>query len=190
MCSYLRDILVHAPYPSSVNDQLPDTRQCGSRRVSNSITRTLDFEESGTLDGRLLNGNSCHNSMRGKQQRGSVCGGQNGKHRTSCMYSKRAAAHQPSSWALRRPSSESAFSHPPSRFPFSRTTRHGGGRPHTAPICLACQVNHAQSFALPPRAPLDPGADVVERARGSDSRPDGPTDGALSGSGGDGRPAP
>jgi len=50
---------------------LPDTRQSGSRRVSKSITRTLDFEESDTLDG-LLNGNFCHKSMRGKLQRGSV----------------------------------------------------------------------------------------------------------------------
>jgi len=68
---YSRDISVQAPYPYPVNDQLPDTRQSGSRRVSKSITRTVDFEESDTLDG-LLNGNFCHKSMRGKLQRGSV----------------------------------------------------------------------------------------------------------------------
>ena len=68
---YSHDISVQAPYPYSVIDQLPDTRQSGSRRVSKSITRTLDFEESDMLDGPL-NGNSCHKSMRGKLQRGSV----------------------------------------------------------------------------------------------------------------------
>jgi len=36
-----------------------------------SITRTLDFEESDTLDG-LLNETFCHQSMRGKLQRGNV----------------------------------------------------------------------------------------------------------------------
>ena len=60
-----RDMSVQAPYPYSVNDLLSDTRQSGSRRVSKSITRTLDFEESDTLDG-LLNGNFCNKSMRGK----------------------------------------------------------------------------------------------------------------------------
>jgi len=68
---YTRDISVQAPYPYSVNDQLPDTRQSGSRRVSKSITRTLYFEESDTLDG-LLNGSFWHRSMRGKLQRGCV----------------------------------------------------------------------------------------------------------------------
>ena len=62
---------MQAPYPYSVNDQLPDTRPSGSRRVSKSITRTLDFEESDTLDS-LLNGIFCHKSMPGKLQRGSV----------------------------------------------------------------------------------------------------------------------
>jgi len=68
---YSRDISVQAPYPYSVNDQLPVARQSGSRRVSKSITHTLDFEESDTLDG-LLNEHFCLKSMRGKLQRGSV----------------------------------------------------------------------------------------------------------------------
>ena len=68
---YTRDISVQAPYPYSVNDQVPDTGQSGSRRVSKSTTRTLDFEESDTPGG-LLNGNTCHKSMRGKLHRGSV----------------------------------------------------------------------------------------------------------------------
>ena len=68
---YSHDISVQAPYPYSVIDQLPDTRQSGSWRVSKSSTCTLDFEESDMLDGRL-NGNSCPKSMRGKLQRGSV----------------------------------------------------------------------------------------------------------------------
>jgi len=71
MYPYSRDMSVQAPYPYSVNDQLPDTGQSGSQRVSKRITRTLDFEESDTLDS-LLNGNFCHKSMRGKLQRGSV----------------------------------------------------------------------------------------------------------------------
>ena len=185
---YSRDTSVQVPYPYSVNDQLPDTRQSGSRRVSKSITRTLDFEESDTLDS-LLNGNFCHKSMRGKLQRGSVWAKWPTSHILRIL--ERVAAHRPSSWALRRPSSEkSALSLPPSGLPSWPTTRHCGGRPHTAPICLACQVNHAQSVALPPRVPIEPRTGVVERAHGSDCRPDGPTDGALSGSGSDGMSAP
>jgi len=61
----------YRPAVFSVNDQVPDTRQSGSRRVSKSTTRTLDFEESDTPGG-LLNGNTCHKSMRGKLHRGSV----------------------------------------------------------------------------------------------------------------------
>jgi len=57
-------------------------------------------------------------------------------------------------------------------------------------IFLACQVNHAQSSALSPRFLIEPRADVLERVHGSDSRPDGPTDGAPLDSGGDGMPAP
>jgi len=53
--------------------------------------------------------------------------------------------------ALRRPSGESALSLSASRLPSWPTTRHGHGRPNTAPICFACQVYHAQSFAPPPR---------------------------------------
>jgi len=49
--------------------------------------------------------------------------------------------------------------------------------PHRT-LFLAFQVNHAQSFALPPRVPIEPRAGVVERADSSDCRPDGPTDGA------------
>jgi len=157
------------------------------RALRRYATRTLDFEESDTLDG-LLNGNSWHISMCGKLKE-AVCG-QNGQHGTACMYSKRVAVHHPISWAFRRPSSESAFSLSPSRLPSWPTRRHGGRRPHTSPIRLACQENHAQSRALPPRVPIGPLADVVERAHGSDSSPDGPTDGALLGSGGDERPAP
>jgi len=58
------------------------------------------------------------------------------------------------------------------------------------PLFLACQVNHAQSFALSPRVLIEPRAAVVNRIHGSESRPDGPTNGAILGSGGDGRPAP
>jgi len=185
---YTRDISVQAPYPYSVNDQLPYTRQSGSRRVSKSITRTLDLEESDTLDG-LLNGNFCHKSMRGKLQRGSVWAKWPISHILHIL--EQVAAHHPSSWALRRPSSKKlALSLPPSRLASWPTTRHCGGLPHTAPICLACQLNQAESFAFPPRASIEPRAGVVERAHGSDCRPDGPTDGALSGSGGDGGPAP
>jgi len=61
------DISVQAAYPYSVNHQLRDTRQSGSRRVSKSRTRTLNLEESDTLDG-LLNGSSSYKSMRGKLQ--------------------------------------------------------------------------------------------------------------------------
>jgi len=58
------------------------------------------------------------------------------------------------------------------------------------PNFLACQVNHAQNFALSLRVLIEPRADVVDRIHGSESRPDGPTNGAILGSGGDGRPAP
>ena len=58
------------------------------------------------------------------------------------------------------------------------------------PNFLACQVNHAQSFALSPRVRIKPRADVVDRIHGSESRPDGPTKGAILGSGDDGRPPP
>jgi len=94
---YSRDISVQAPYPYPVNDQLPDTRQSGSRRVSKSITRTLDFEESDTLDG-LLNGNFCHKSMRGKLQRGSVWA----KWPTSHIVSFDSQGHRGSSWLILR----------------------------------------------------------------------------------------
>ena len=155
--------------------------------VSKSIPRTLDFEESDTLDGLLI-ANSCHKSMSGQLPRGSVWAKWPASHILHVLEASRSSSSiflGPSA-ALQR-KCFIPFSVSPSILP---TTRDGGGRPHTAPTSLACRVNHAQRLALPPRVPIEPSADVVERAHGSDSRPDGPTDGALSGRGGDGRPAP
>ena len=67
--SYSPDVSVQAPDPYSENGQFSDNRQCAARRVSMCITRTLDFEDSDTLDA-LLNGKSCHKSMHGKMQSG------------------------------------------------------------------------------------------------------------------------
>jgi len=131
---YSRDISVQAPYPYPVNDQLPDLAKAdhgGYQRVlpvlsslKNPILLTASRMEISATNPCAAN---CKEG---------VCG-QNGQHRTSCTYSKRVAAHHPSSWALRRPSSEkSALSLPPSRLPSWPTTRHCGGRPHTAPFVL------------------------------------------------------
>jgi len=66
---------------------------------------------------------------------------------TSDLYqshSKRVAAHNQSSCALWRPSSDRVSSLPPPCPPSWPTTRRGGGHRRTAPICLACQVPYAQ----------------------------------------------
>jgi len=156
--------------------------------ISKSITRTLDFEESDPLDG-LLNGNFCHKSMRGELQRGSVWAKWPTLH---ILHILEASRSSPSIFLGPSAPLQRRKWYIPSSVAPSILAHHAAlwwSSPHRS-LCLACQVNHAQSFALPPRVPIEPRAGVVERAHGSDCRPDDPTDGALSGSGGDGRPAP
>ena len=135
------DISVQAPYPYSVTDQFPGTRQSGSRRVSKSTSRTLDCEESGIPSG-LPQGNTCHKSTREKRQRGS-------------LWQKRPTSHILIVFEASR-SSPSIFLGPSAPLqrkgfiPFSSrlqswpTTRHGGGRPNTY-LNFSCVPSESRS---------------------------------------------